>query len=166
MVCFAGLIVFFAPSVIGPMIDDYINKSELDQTLAACKPDEVVYVVFHNGNAKELATFSFTKKQLTGGDGQGGSDSGSWFGGSKSLYYTTRLANGVPYSDDQVRQIKSILATLPAPASSMFGNGSWRDQIHLAFYQGDQLQIYHYPKSHAPPQLADLCQALKIAEHN
>jgi hypothetical protein len=161
----AGLSAAYAPSIIGPLMADYINHKELDESLAACKPDELIYAVFYGQRASESATFNFTTQKLTGGDAEGGAPTGPWFGPSKSVYYNVSLGYNVTYSDEQVRQIKGALASLPVPASPSLTGSSYRNQIHLAFYQGNHLLIYHYPKLLAPPQLADLCAALKIPEH-
>jgi hypothetical protein len=71
----------------------------------------------------------------------------------------------VTYTDDDLAKIKNLLATMPEPIVPTVGNISYRDQLHLAFYRNGQRIIYHYPKFTAPPQLADLCKALKIPEH-
>ena len=165
MIGLCAAIAYFAPSITGSMIEKIDEKLDLDQSLAACKPDEVVYVVFYHKYASEGATFNLTTKKLTGGDAEGGPPNGSWFGPTRSVFYNISLGYGVTYTDEDVAKIKSLLATMPAPIVPTVGTISYRDQLHLAFYHDVHRIIYHYPKFTAPPQLADLCKALKIPEH-
>jgi hypothetical protein len=165
MIALCGAIVYFVPSVTGSMLESFREKQDLDQTLTACKPDEVVYVVYYHQSALESASFNFTTKKLTGGDSEGGAPNGSWFGPARSVFYNISLGYNVTYTDDDLAKIKNLLATMPEPIVPTVGNISYRDQLHLAFYRNGQRIIYHYPKFTAPPQLADLCKALKIPEH-
>jgi hypothetical protein len=170
-VLFAGMIglcagiVYFAPSVTGSIIENNHDKEWLDQTLTACKLDEVVYAVFYHKYASESATFNLTTRKLTGGDAEGGAPTGSWFAPQRSVFYNISLGYGVTYTYDDIAKIKSLLAAMPEPIVPTVGTISYRDQLHLAFYRNGSLVIYHYPKFTAPPQLADLCKALKISEH-
>jgi hypothetical protein len=163
MVCFAGLIVYFAPSVIGPMIDDYINQSELDQSLAACRPDELRFQLYYEKHGEEGGTFDFKNKRLSAGD-TNSSTHWSLSGENRGPVFSAPLGYGKVFTDEDTQHIKDLLASLPPPGASAPAN-SYRDQIHLAFYQGGQLRIYHYPRTGAPPQLTELCKALGIAEH-
>jgi hypothetical protein len=165
MICICASIAYFAPSVTGSMIENFHEKQDLDQTLTSCNPDEIVYVVFYQKYASESAVFNFTTKKLTGGDANGGPPTGSWFGPTRSVFYNICLGYGVTYTDADVSKIKSLLAEMPEPIVPTAGTLSYRDQLHLAFYRGGHQIIYHYPKLTAPPQLADLCKALKISEH-
>jgi hypothetical protein len=165
-ICLCASIAYFAPSVTGSIIENFHEKQDLDQALAACKPDEVVYTVFYHKYASESATFNLTTKKLTGGDAEGGAPTGSWFGPTRSVFYNISLGYGVTFTDDDVAKIKNLLAAMPEPIVPTVGTISYRDQLHLAFYRNGQRIIYHYPKFTAPPQLADLCKALKISEHD
>jgi len=151
-----------APSLIGPYVDDYINRSALDKTLTGCKPDELRFQFFYGKHGEEGGTFNFKTRQLSGGDSNSGSN-WSWSGQSRGPVFSQPLGDGKVFSDEETQHIKSLLASLPpGPPSS---SSSYRDQIHLAFFQNGQLQIYHYPKSGAPPKLVELCQALGVAAH-
>jgi hypothetical protein len=161
MICLCAAIAYVAPSVTGSMIQQYDERQQLNDSLTACKPDEIVYAVFYGKYAGESATFSFTTKKLTGGDAEGSPP--SLFGGPSGVYYSISLGYGVTYSDDDIAKIKSLLASMPEPIVPTI---SYRDQLHLAFYRDGNRIIYHYPKFTAPPQLADLCKALKISEHD
>ena len=163
MIGLCAATAYFAPSVTGSMIQAYGEQQQLSATLAACKPDELVYMVFYGKYAAESASFNFTTKKLTGGDAEGGAP--TLFGGPTGVYYNICLGYGVTYTDDDITQIKSLLAAMPEPIVPTVGTISYRDQLHLAFYRNGSLVIYHYPKLTAPPQLADLCKALKIPEH-
>lgn len=165
MIGLCAAIAYFAPSITGSMIEKIDEKGDLDQSLAACKPDEVVYVVFYHKYATESATFNFTSKKLTGSDAYGETPISSWFDPSKSVYYNNNFGDGVTYTDDDIAKIKDLLATMPEPIVPTVGTISYRDQLHLAFYRDGHRIIHHYPKFTAPPQLADLCKALKIPEH-
>jgi hypothetical protein len=163
MICLCVAIVYFAPSVTGSMIENLHEKQDLDQALTACKPDEIVYVVLYHKYATESATFNSTTRKLTGGDAEGGPR--SLFGGPSGVYYNISLGFGVTYTDDDIVEIRKLLAAMPEPIVPTVGTISYRDQLHLAFYREGRQVIYHYPKFTAPPQLADLCKALKIPEH-
>ncbi len=76
-----------------------------------------------------------------------------------------QIGYGVTYTDDDIAEIKKLLAAMPEPIVPAIGSVSYRDELHLAFYRNGSLVIYHYPKFTAPPQLADWCKALKIPEH-
>jgi hypothetical protein len=163
MICLCASIAYFAPSVTGSMIQAYGEQQQLSSTLTSCKPDEIVYVVFYHKYAGETATFSFTTKKLTGGDAEGGPP--SLFGGPTAVFSNILIGYGVTYTENDIVKIKSLLAAMPEPIVPSAGTVSYRDQLHLAFYRSGQRIIYHYPKLTAPPQLADLCKALKISEH-
>ncbi len=163
MIALCAAIVYLAPLVTGTMIEKVDEKRDLNQALTACKPDEIVYVVFYHKYATESATFNFATKKLTGGDAEGGPP--SLFGGPSALYYNVQLGYGAAYTDDDIAQIRKLLAAMPEPIVPTVGTISYRDRLHLAFYRDGRQVIYHYPKFTAPPQLADLCKALKIPEH-
>jgi hypothetical protein len=163
MIGLGAAIVYFVPSVTGSMIQAYGEKQQLSAALAACKPDEIVYVVFYHKYAGETATFSFTTKKLTGGDAEGGPP--SLHGGPSSFYYNIQLGYGVTFTDDDIAEIKKLLAAMPEPIVPTIGTVSYRDELHLAFYRDGHQIIYHYPKFTAPSQLADLCKVFKITEH-
>ncbi len=163
MFCLCAAIAYFAPSVTGSMIQAYGEQQQLSSALTACKPDEIVYVVFYHKYASETATFSFTTKKLTGSDAEGGPPSA--FGGPTSVFSNILIGYGVTYTNDDIAKIKSLLAAMPEPIVPTVGSVSYRGELHLAFYRDGLRIIYHYPKFTAPPQLADLCKALKISEH-
>jgi len=165
MIALCAAIVHFAPIITGSMIENLDEKRDLDQALTGCKPDELVYIVYYHKHGSEGATFNFTTKKLTGGDAEGGATAGSWFGPSRSLYYNIALGDGATFSDDDVAEIKKLLAAMPEPIVPSVGTVSYRNQLHLAFYRDGHRIIYHYPKFTAPLQLADLCKKLGIPEH-
>ena len=164
MIGLCAAIVYFAPMVTGSVVENIREQADLDQALSACKPNDVIYFVYYGQQGQESARFDLATKKLVGSDAQGATG-GSWLAPAKSVFYNTNIGSGATYTDDDITKIKSLLATMPEPIVPTVGTISYRDQLHLAFYRNGHQVIYHYPKLTAPPQLADLCKALRIPEH-
>ena len=158
------LLISNAPTLLGPVYDRYQEHELLVKHLASCRPDEVRLAVYYGKIGSEIATFNFTTKTL---DGDAGSLSGGAVAQKNTQIYGLHLGfHSPPFNYDQVEKIKSLLAALPPPANTGPASfNSYRDQFHLAFYQGANLRIYHYSKTEARPQLEALCAALQIVPH-
>jgi len=62
------------------------------------------------------------------------------------------------YSEDQLAQIKAALAALTPP--SPVDKSLYHLQVHLAFFENNQLRIYDYAKAEAESELSPLFNAL------
>jgi hypothetical protein len=160
--CLAALVIAYGPSIMGPMIDDYINQSELDQSLAECHHDELRFQLFYEKHGEEGGTFNFTSRLLQGGLSNSGSQ-WSWGGKATGPVLSVQLGDGKALSEEDTQQIKTLLASLPPPIATASA-ASYRDQIHLAYYRDGQLHVYHYPKITAPPQISDLFKLLGVTK--
>ncbi len=160
--CLGALVIAYGPSIMGPMIDDYINQRELNQSLAACRHDELRFQLFYEKHGEEGGTFNFASRLLQGGLSNAGSQ-WSWTGNATGPVLSVQLGTGKAFSEEDAQQIKTLLASLPPPIA-IASSTSYRDQIHLAYYRDGQLQISHYPKLTAPPQLSDLFKLLGVSQ--
>ncbi len=164
---FIGLAILLnAPPIFGPIYDYfhdyYYERSSLEQCLASCPSDEMRFKYYYEKNGSAGAALNFKTKTLEGGDSNP-SVKWSWSGRMVSFFQNMELGGGAPFTDEQIGKIRSLLAALPpSNATGPTNLESYRDRFHLAFYQGEQLCVYHYSKGEADPQLEELCRTLGV----
>jgi hypothetical protein len=158
--------IFFAPGILGPMYAHEQERESLEQSLTACPPDEVRMAVYFGKTGVETATFSFKTKMLTGSNGNPNSSWSAFDAGGGGAYNIHFSFQSKPFTDDQVDQLKKLLATMP-PAIDQGSSvsSSYRDQFHLAFYQATEQRIYHYAKTEETDKIRELCAALQVVPH-
>jgi len=150
----------FGGEVVLPICDRISERTHWRDYLTECPADELRVKQYLYGEERQAGQLNLTTGMLQGEGAPWTTWYGPFWSQVRGIFHTINFPmKETPYSPEQLADIRTFLAGLAAPSESR-RLASYRQQFHLAFYQGGRLQIYDYPKHEARMELAKLFEIL------
>jgi len=161
---FVGWFAIFGGPVFGPCLDEMGESIRLHRFLYECEPDAVRFTFYlHDlslGQNYMSAKVNFTTGKRTIEAGGYRIRRGLfWQPQLQSVFSTITFALAYAPStlaDGQISEIKKQLSAMPLASQRLLDCNTSRDECHVAFYRGSDLQVEHFLPENAPAQLREI----------